>query len=327
MLIAFAAAGCASDGVGPTFAPDIEVAIEALPELAPADGSYELWVVNTEGTIRSAGRFTALSGQVRVRSPLDEPTHLLLTIEPVDDTDDAPSPLKLAGGRFGSAGTAVLDVTGYLTPVGIPLEATPGVHVLGTASRAGSPDAGLWLIDARVDSSNASFYQTFSPLTTGWIYEGWIVRDRGTATEVWLSYGQFLPNSIRKARFRDDTGIGPFSGYTDYEQALLAEVHYPGDDWLANPHGYPVPGNLSLPLDLNGDIMTGEPSPWTHVITIEPRHQDDGSRTESPWDARPFFLRPYRNAIGEADAEQARTIGFAPETLPRGTARILMTRG
>ncbi|HEX6316628.1 MAG TPA: hypothetical protein VFZ73_17270, partial [Gemmatimonadaceae bacterium] len=165
------------------------------------------------------------------------------------------------------------------------------------------------------------------PLTRGWAYEGWVVRDRGSPDAVWLSYGQFLPNNIRKARFRDDTGLGPFSGYIDYERARSAEIHYPGDDWAGNPLALPVPGGLTPPLDLNGDAAAGVASRWTHVITIEPVYEDDGNRTEPPWQAQPFFLRPYDNAIGEAAPGEPRTIEFRPGALPHGSAHIRRPAG
>ncbi|HZD05260.1 MAG TPA: hypothetical protein VE173_10090, partial [Longimicrobiales bacterium] len=88
------------------------------------------------------------------------------------------------------------------------------------------------------------------------------------------------------------------------------------------PQGLPVPGGLSLPFDLNGDAAAGEPSRWTHVITVEPRYEPDGIRAENPWEAEPFFLRPYRNPVGEAEPRAPRTIGFFPGELPRGRATI-----
>lgn len=331
-VAAFAVVACGDDGMGPTpEGPTIELAVQRLAPLDPAvEGVYEVWVVDRDGLILSAGRIEAPTpGEVlTVTSPVEAPAYLMVTVEPPGDEDGAPSLMKLLGGRFDASGATELGVTGYLTPVGMPLEEAPGVHVLGVHSggdggAGGAPaDAGLWLADTRVDSTDASFFQTFTPLTQGWTYEGWVVRDYGTPGEVWMSYGQFLPNNLRKARFRDDTGLGPFSGFADYERALPTDVHYPGDDWVSNPLELPVPGGVSLPLDLNGDAAGGVPSRWTHVITIEPRYEPDGIRSEAPWEAEPFFLRPYGNPIGEAPAHAPRTIGFFPGGLPEGRATI-----
>ena len=107
----------------------------------------------------------------------------------------------------------------------------------------------------------------------------------------------------------------------------------PGDDWIGNPHGYPVPGDLPLPLDLNGcvdfvddqgntllecrDIYEG-PSRFTHVITIEPIRDLD----EDPWLAQPFFLELYMNPVGEGHPAVKRVLEFQPQNLPVGTATL-----
>ncbi len=305
--------------------PVLVLTFERLPAMdAATEGSYEAWVVDSAGAVVSAGRFTA-AAEVRLRTPLRDPAFLFITVEPPGDADALPSLMKLIGGRFRADGRALLRTDAYLTPEGIPLEGQPGVHVLGTPSNGPGTleDAGIWLADTRVDSTHKAFYQSFAPLGLGWTYEGWVVHDMGTNAEVWVSYGQFRPNNLRRARFRDDTGIGPFSGLNDWEQALQSLIRYPGDDFLANPHALPVPGGLPLPFDLNGNAAAGVASRWTHVITIEPWYEPNGARTEKPWLARPFFLRPYRNAIGEAAPGVARTIESHLATLPAGSARIL----
>jgi hypothetical protein len=299
-----------------------------------SEGTYEAWVVTRAGRAVSAGRFLLPpDGRVTLAVRTDDPQSVMLTIEPPGDDDDSPSDLRLLGGEF-EGSEAVLDVTGYLTS-GVALEPAPGTHVLFTPSdnsERGYPsheDAGIWLFNIRGDTLDASFFLTFTPLSSGWIYEGWMVRDRGTGQELWLSYGKFEPDVRKKVRTRDDTGLGPFSGQLGYREAMPDEIVFPGDDWIANPHGYPVPGGLTLPVDLNGCSRlpadceaAGQergPSRWSHVITIEPR-ADLG---EQPWAARPFLVRPYRNPVGEAAPDVARTIGFYPDELPRGTVRIV----
>lgn len=231
-------------------------------------------------------------------------------------------------------GTAELGVNRYVT-AGIPLEEQPGTHALFTPSdnaELGYPsyeDAGIWLFNLGGDTLDGSFYLTFTPLTSGWVYEGWAVRDYGTPEAVWVSYGKFSPNNFRKQDTRDDTGLGPFSGQPDYERAMPEEIDMPGDDWVSNPNGYPVPGGLELPFDLNGcsaepaacTAAGQEPGPsrWTHVITIEPKADED----EEAWLARPFLLQPYRNAFGEGAPAEPRVIEFHAELLPHGAAMLV----
>ncbi len=146
------------------------------------------------------------------------------------------------------------------------------------------------------------------------------MRDYGAPDAVWLSYGKFRPDETRQANARDDTGLGFFSGRTDHRFALGLQVRVPGDVWLSNVMNFPVPGDVALPIDLNGDAAAGTASRWTHVITIEPWGPN---RDPEPADqARPFFVRPYRNAIGEAPADVPRVIEFDRSTIPTGSVRV-----
>lgn len=339
LLAALVALGCGDGATGP---PEPEVrmrlTVESLPALdAATQGIYEAWVVGPDAELVSLGAVDGPGAAAGMEwsSPVLDPAALFLTLETPSEADDGvPSQLKIAGGRF-VQGRAEIASRGYLTP-NLPLEAEPGQHVLGTHGdlHDGVPDredAGLWLHNDRptADTLDGSFYVTLTPLTEGWTYEGWVVRDHGSENELWLSYGKFLPGPFRKVRSRDDTGLGVFSGWEDYELVLPRTVFFPGDDWLANSLGYPLPQGLELPVDLNGCLESEEacaasgqtygPSRWTHVITVEP-YED---RYEDPLQARPFFLRPYRNAIGEMAPDVPRSLRFRPETLPRGTAEVV----
>jgi len=306
----------------------IELSITNLTPLDPeTEGTYETWVVSPGGDLLSAGRFIVTSDptSVETNSPVPNPEDIMITVEPPDDDDDRPSMHKLFGGRF-TDGIATLTTVGYVTVVGVPLEPTPGTHILASPSDDGEngypshEDAGLWLFNIGGDTLDGSYYLDFSPLTEGWYYEGWIVRDYGSVDAIWISYGKFRPDAFRQSNDRDDTGLGFFSGRTDYEFALSLTVRTPGDDWLGNALGLDVPGGVQLPLDLNGDADLGILSRWTHVITIEPWGPNRAA--ESIHDAKPFWLEPYRNAIGEAPASTPRDIVFHPEGLPTGTATL-----
>jgi hypothetical protein len=53
------------------------------------------------------------------------------------------------------------------------------------------------------------------------------------------------------------------------------------------------------------DPLTGE-AVWYHVITIEPAF-DEG---EPMYDARPFFIQPYGNPVGEGGPGDPRLINY-----------------
>lgn len=338
LALACLVTGCAESGTAPPVqrGPDIRLVVEKLSPLDAGDEeSYVAWVVDGDARIYPLGRVDPDQKERWegvLESPALDPAAVLISIERAAERGPGPSLLMVLGGAVRD-GEALLDVAGYLTP-NIPLEENPGAHVLGThwaAGPAGLPardDAGIWLYDPAGDTADASLYLTFTPLTEGWTYGGWIVRDHGTPDEVWVSYGTFRPDPLRRASARDYTGLGPFSGKSDYRRALPLTVTYPGDDWLANPLELPVPGGLPLPFDLNGcmdpadDCLTrGEepgPSRWTHVITIEP-YED---RYEDPWLGRPSPIRVYQNAIGEAGPDIPRPIGLLSDRLPRGRALV-----
>lgn len=292
---------------------------------AATEGTYAAWAVGPDGTVRSAGRFVASGGgPVTVRSPIENPVAFRITVEPSGDDDDEPSIHELLGGQFDGA-SANLTIVRSVTGVD-DLEANPGHHALFTPSNnpdlsfPSYEDAGIWVF-APVPSATKhnSHFLRLTPLRAGWIYEGWVVHGYGTAAACWISYGKFLPDGFRAVNTRDDTGLGIFSGQFDYVNAMPFEVDMPGDDFVSNIHGKPVPCGLTLPFDLNGDAAQGIPSPWTHVITIEPTFD----RGEEPLTERPFLLQPYRNPFGEGPPNEGRPVELHPELVPSGTATII----
>ena len=337
----FMAAACTEGGsTGPEGSPvPIRLSLENVPsaDASTMDGyRYAAWVVKSDGTIRPAGVFDPGSnGTATVESPVSSPEHVMVTVElDGESAPEKPAQEKLLGGRF-EGDSAVLTIARYLT-AGVPLVEEPGSHTLFTPSNNGTygepypseETAGLWVFNVAGDTANSDFYVRMSTLSKGWEYEGWIVRDRGSDDECWLTYGKFRPDARGKLSGLDDLGYGPYSGRIQFMQDPTDWIDYPGGDWVSNPHGYPAPCGLELPLDLNGQPEQGVPSPWTHVITIEPaQHEEDETGRSpddigNPMEREPFFLRPYRNPIGEAPHAEPRDIEFYPGSLPRGAAVI-----
>lgn len=343
-LLLWTAVACGDEGLGPDAgATALTAEFVNLAPLDPAtEGRYEAWVVDEAGAVRSLGTFTTTSRSrqaLSFTSPVSNPSEFYVTVEPPEDADPDPADGQIVGGWFEGRRVAELSYISRLTP-GVPFIEKPGTHVLFTPSdnsAVGYPsneDAGIWLFEFGNDpEDDGAFWLDFAPADRGWIYEGWMVFDYGLPTEVWFSYGKFNADSDQKASSRDDSGLGPFSGRLNYKEDMPEEIVMPGDDWVANPHGYPVPGGLPLPLDLNGctDVLDDDgtvllpcpeiwrgPSRFTHVITLEPI-RDLG---EDHWLARPFFLEIYRNAVGEGSPVVKRTLEFQPQNLPSGTVTL-----
>ena len=320
-----ALAGTSSCGDDPT-APDagarLALEVTGLRALDPTrDGSYEAWVIDAAGTAHSVARFAALEGTaLEFDLPIAAPRAALVTLEPPNDPDPAPSASRLLGGSFGGS-SASLSIEGLVTAHG-PLDDAPGAHSLFTSSNnvsLGYPSlehSGLWLfsLDPSMNRSGSRFVH-LTILDPGWLYEGWIVRDIGTPDELWLAYGKFRPDAAGFLNSRDATGSGPFSGDADYRNGGIEDV--PGDEWTVNPFVLPLPGGLELPLQLDEvDAVSGTPR-WSHVITVEPAFDED----EPLLTERPFVVRPYLNAIDPGPPGDPRVIGYVEEGVPHGRVR------
>ena len=288
---------------------------------AATEGSYEAWVYDAGGTPVSAGKFTTSGGTVRLALPVVNPRQVDVTIEPPGDTNPAPSVQRLLTGTFNGS-TAALSVEGAVTQSTLPLRQQPGQFTMFSPSDNavnGYPsfeESGVWLFNmAPRDTPQNDGWVRLTQLREGWIYEGWMVRDHGTSSAIWLSYGKFRPDQTGAVNKRDDTGWGPFSGVLDF--ATAGEEEYPGDDWISNPLHLPFPSGLTLPLNLRETTTSGQ-SRWTHVITIEPAwNKGEPYATE-----RPFLMAPYRDPFGAGAPGDPRTITYRSDGVPRGTASL-----
>lgn len=325
------AVGC-EDGGGDPLAPEgaaLRLSLSGLPPLDPArEGTYEVWAVDSRGTPHSLGKWAPGADEGReYRSPVAA-VEVEVTVEPPGDTDPGPSAQKLLRGAF-RGGRAELSVVGAVTAGNLPLQEHPGQftmyfspsdnHLHGFPSHE---ESGIWLFNiAPRETRQDDGWVRMTQLREGWVYEGWVVRDIDSPGAVWLSYGKFLPDGTGALRSRDDTGWGPYSGVTDFRTA--GEEEYPGDDWISNPLGFPLPEGITLPLNLREKRPDGTMR-WTHVVTIEPA-TDRGEEISTE---RPFLVRPYQDAFAERVEGLPRSYGlphpitFRPEGLPRGTAEV-----
>ncbi len=313
--------GCGDVPSAPEAGDRLEISFHGLRALDPSsEGSYEAWVTTGSGEIHSLGRFVLPpTGRVEFEMPVTDGSALSVTVEPPGDSGATPSPQVLLEGEL-SGGAFTLTTLGNVT-AGPPLNDAPGHHSLFTSSNnvklgyPSSENSGLWMFS--IDKSlnrHGTREVMVTPLRRAWLYEGWIVRDYGSADEIWISYGKFRPDNRQLLNSRDDTGSGPFSGDEDYRNGGIEDV--PGEEWTVNPLGLPFPEQLSLPLQLDS-LDASDEAVWTHVITIEPAFdEDEPLRSEQP-----FLLQPYRNAIGAGGPGVPRKILFL-DNMPTASVRL-----
>jgi len=315
------ACGSATDAAPPASAAVRVELTTTLPRLDRArDGSYEAWLVDAGGARHSLGRFDA-GGALALTSRVAGARAVEVTLEPPGDVDATPASQQLLRGTL-RGGRAELGYAGAVTQNDLALNDAPGQFTMFTPSDnavLGYPsreEAGVWLFNMSPgETVQKDYYVRLTQLQRGWTYEGWMVRDIAQAGAIWLSYGKFLPDWTGALNQADDTGWGPFSGVVDFTRARLED--YPGDDWVANPLGLPLPAGLTLPLNLRERDAQGVLR-WTHAITIEPA----SDRGEPLTSERPSIMRPYVDLFGDRAPGVARKLTRRPEGVPRGTVVV-----
>jgi hypothetical protein len=238
----------------------LDIAVEGLEPLSGA--FYEVWVVVGERKI-SAGSFNVdADGDlvdgfghearfVSTRNPATADA-IVITIEPLPDTDPGPSGIVLlAGAPKEKKATAKLRFpVKFGTASGSFILATP------TDADAGNETSGVWFLDPDAGPGPSLSLPT---LPSGWIYEGWGVT-QGTP----ISTGRFMSSSGA-----DDAAT--FSG-------PLAGPPFPGEDFLAN-----LPAGVSAPVDLaDGASMV--------VLSVEPYLDGVDPTGPAPFAIKPLLM-------------------------------------
>ncbi len=229
LAIGLFATGCKKED------PSLNLALNGLEDLG-ADYVYEGWVM-IDGSPVSTGTFTVNGDGTPSRTEfsledvdLENATAFVLSIEPTNDTDPAPSAVKMLSGDFsGDVATVNTDlIADFSTSTGYFLIATP------TTTATTDDLSGVWFIN------NGDAGLTLPTLADGWAYEGWAVIN-GTP----ISTGTFL----------DGTAADNFS---DFSGTDAPAPPFPGEDFIMN-----APDGLTFPVDLTGMpiVVSVEPVP------------------------------------------------------------------
>lgn len=217
--------------------------------------TYEGWVIVdgapvTTGTfnVDDMGNMSKTSFSIST-SNLNNASAFVLTIEPVPDSDAAPSDVHILAGDFsGNSASLTID---HGAAIGDDFTSSTGGYILATPTDGGSMDdehSGVWWLDP----SGPSATLNLPTLPAGWEYEGWAVID-GTP----VTTGKFTAVDMADM-------AAPYSG------TAAAGPPFPGEDFLMN-----APSNLTFPTDLSGKTV---------VISVEPMPDN----SEAPFLLKPL---------------------------------------
>lgn len=241
----------------------VEMSFQNLTGLGE-DFTYELWFI-VDGNPVSISRFSPESldeKSVTVeKSVADNASAAVVTIEPKEGDDPAPSKTHILAGELkslstGAEGSASTMVSAQLTinsdrAIGTEFAEVSGEYILKTPTTETTDDysQGIWFLDPTGGSPAASL--DLPQLPEGWTYEGWVV-NTAVNTPAPTTTGRF-----RNLDEADSDGAGEASG-------PKGAPPFPGQDFI----------DPSIEL-ANGDYRV--------VISVEP--EPDNSD-------KPFALKP-----------------------------------
>lgn len=208
-----------------------------------ADARYEGWVI-VNGEPKSAGTFSVNGAGALSKEKLDvgvselaAATAFMVTIEPFDDTDPAPSGTTIVAGDF-LGDQAELSVA-HRTAIGTTFLNASGGYTLAspTNGRDNNEFSGVWFLRNNEGERGPSL--ALPTLPAGWKYEGWAVI-QGTP----VSTGKFTSSS----------GMDESMTHSGSQSA----PPFPGEDFLTN-----APAGLAFPTNLSSQsiVITVEPEP------------------------------------------------------------------
>ncbi len=220
---------------------ELKLNINGLQDLGE-NFRYEGWIM-VDGSPVSAGIFDVNSDGELSKAAFNLPseqlskaTAYILTIEPAEDPDPAPSDVHILAGEF-TESTAAISVE-HEAALGNDFLSSSGKYILATPTDGGSDTdelSGVWWLDP---ISGPSAGLNLPVLPKGWKYEGWaVINDQPVSTGTFLSV----------------EGSDDFSGFSGLDAPA---PDFPGEDFLQN-----APEGFTFPTNLNGGKV---------VISIEP---------------------------------------------------------
>lgn len=226
---------------GANAGPSVSYSSSSLPPLG-SDYVYEGWIIVDDAPV-TAGRFTVdENGDATPASfeldqaDADAATLYVLTIEPAQGDDPAPSKTHILAGAI-AAGSADLTID-HAAALANDFSSAAGSYILATPTTGDMTlqEQGIWWLNPG-ETPTASL--DLPALPEGWVYEGWVASADGP-----VSTGRFTDPAVA-----DDDLAGAAKGGT-------------GD-------GPPFPGQ-----DFITPALTLNDGSFTAVISIEPDPDD-----------------------------------------------------
>ncbi len=251
---------------------NLVLAFNGLEDLG-SEEVYEGWII-VDGSPVSTGTFTNPAGgtfQVD-EEQLDSATAFVLSIEPADDSDPAPSNIKILQGDF-SGNQAALNTNNVIAN----FSSIAGKYILATPTSEDTTDekSGVWWLDNSGSSPVAGLTLPDLSGVSDWTYEGWVIFSGGDGSPI--STGTF-----------DNPGIADDNAATSpYKGSNGNGPNYPGEDFVTGSAN-----GITFPSDLSGGKV---------VISVEP--VPDNSTA-------PFLLKPLVGSVDAAVvAHEVQTMG------------------
>lgn len=256
----------------------LALSFSGLEDLGP-DSAYEGWLI-VDGAPVSTGTFTVDGDGVPSQeyfpttvSSVADATAFILTIEPVPDSDPAPSAVHFLAGDLVN-GRAQLAI-GHGAAIGTDFSSASGAYILNAPSAGAGGDYrnGIWWLDPDTGPGPAL---SLPALPDGWVYEGWIASANGP-----VSTGRFTsPSGV------DSDGAGTTSGPE-------GAPPFPGQDFVNPPTDLTTGFAAVLSVEPEPD---NSPAPFTLKPLMDPVIDDVGAGILQPMHRNPAAM-PWGTAV------------------------------
>lgn len=269
-LLAAFTIGCSGDDSGSDTTPPpptrkVQVSLNGIEKLE-GDLVYEGWLIVEGEAPVSTGTFDGSTDEFEfsaLKTVVDAAKSFVVSIEPKNDADPAPSKTKILSGDFIVGDAAALKIDNEIGIFNDPnnlfsgtfINKTPTDDVAGGNTM--NDEKGIWFMKA----DGTAGLMNLPVLKEGWKYEGWVIFG-----DTPLTTGQFI----------QATGADLGSPYSANDKLA---PDFPGEDFLNN-----------LPNDSNGAKIDGDTTGKKVVISIEPALDEDPNA--------PFFLKPISGTQG-----------------------------